>query len=318
MALFSLPAGSKPLKVALLFGPTGVGKTEIIKNLVLNPAYLLPLEIINADSLQVYRYLDIGTAKPAGELLKAVPHHLVDILNPEESFNVGDFIRLADQAVREISRRGKWPFITGGTAFYIKHFILGLPGAPPSEFQVRQRLIERVSSEGLETLYHELQQIDPVYAAKISASDKTRIIRALEVYEASGQPLSAFKLPEASRPGYDFLLLGLERPRAELNARIEQRVGEMFARGLEREVKSLLAQGYTWEAPAMQGIGYKEFCMMGPGCLTLNDIKTLIIKNTRAYAKRQMTFFKALPEINWFHPDEFDSLAVKIKAFWQS
>jgi tRNA dimethylallyltransferase len=296
--------------VILLFGPTASGKSRIILE-VLGQGF----EVINADSQQVYKYLDIGTAKPAKEEMVHIPHHLVDICDPKEQFNAGKFVSKANEIIPRIFSRNKIPLVSGGTGFYIKNFIYGLPPAPPSDPEVRKYIRKKVKARGLETLYKDLCIVDPVYAQKIQENDSLRIIRALEVYEISGKPLSSFQLPEKEREDIVMYKLCLAPGREELYKRIENRVEKMFACGLVDEVRSLIQRGYSTYDPGMKSIGYHEFFLMQLGCFLFQDIKDLIKRNTRHYAKRQITFFKSFDNVSWFHPDDCEGIQKGIKEF---
>jgi tRNA dimethylallyltransferase len=265
--------------------------------------------------MQVYRTMDVGTAKPRAELLERMPHHLIDIVDPDRQFDVGEFVRRADSLSAEISARGKLPVVAGGTAFYLKSFACGLPGTPPRSPALRRELQKELEIRGLPSLYSELSRIDPSYARSISSSDPARVIRALEVYRLSGRMLSSYRLPKALRDAYRFLLIGLKRSREDLHERIDRRVEGMFAAGLREEVKSLLGRGYGWGDPGMKGIGYREFHGMQLGHLTLFGVKEQIKRNTKSYAKRQITFFRALPAAQWFHAQEFGQAVEAIESW---
>jgi len=249
--------------------------------------------------------MDIGTAKPTEELRLKVPHHLIDIKEPDEQFNLGEFIRRADQLVSEIRNRGKIPIVSGGTAYYLKHFIYGLPTSPKADPAVREQLKRELNERGSETLYRELENLDPLSAERIAPGDTYRILRALEVYRSSGKPLSAYPPAASPREGLDCVTVGLYRDREELNRRIDERVDIMIQQGLVDEVKGFISRGYGPNTPGMRGIGYREFFLMREsGCMTLEDVKELIKRNSRRYAKRQMTFFRQLPDVVWVHPEE--------------
>jgi tRNA dimethylallyltransferase len=275
--------------------------------------------------MQVYRGMDIGTAKPGRESRERLPHHLLDIRDPREQFNVGDFVRLAGEACGEIAGRAALPVIAGGTGFYLKNFILGLPDAPPSDGEVRARLKRELEELGAGVLMEELARLDPVSAARIHPHDTYRLSRALEVCRLTGRPLSSFQVsgkvpadPSAppgeeaagpGRPGYRFLIAGLKRSREELYRRVELRCEEMFRRGLREEVEGLFNRGYTPRDPGLRAIGYREFFVdaggpaggagkEGPDYTLSGDtggVQALIVRNSRRYAKRQETFFAALP-----------------------
>jgi tRNA dimethylallyltransferase len=297
--------------IVLLFGPTAVGKTSLLDQI-----FDSSFEVINADSQQVYRYLDIGTAKPPEALLHRIPHHLIGILDPSRQFDVGTFVKKADILVGEIRRRGHMPVISGGTAFYFYHFIFGIPPSPPSDKKTRKRLKDRLQIEGERGLWEELQRIDPESAERIHPRDTQRLLRALEVFETTGRPLSSFRLPTEQRPGLKLLLLGLNRPREELYRRIDERVDQIWEAGLPEEIRGLLAQGCGEADPGMKGIGYREFFQMRrSGELLFPHVKEEIKKNSRRYAKRQLTFFRRIPGVEWFHPDQSESIRARILAF---
>ena len=262
--------------------------------------------------------MDIGTAKPSPELRQRIPHHLVDIRTPDQQYDVGQFVRDADRAAAEISARGRIPLITGGTAFYFYHFLYGLPPAPPSDQAIRAELYRRLTDEGRQTLWAELIRHDPVSAEKLHPNDTQRLVRALEVFYSSGQPLSAFNSAPELRSGYEYLVLGLHRERAELYERINRRVEQMWTEGLADEFQTLLSRGYTAVDPGMRGIGYREFCeMQSAGELLFEDIKSEIKKNSRRYAKRQITFFKRISAAEWFSPADPVKISIRVNQFLQ-
>lgn len=304
------------IPVLLLFGPTASGKTDVLERLFASADTAIPAEVVSADSMQVYRGMDIGTAKPDRQLLSRLPHHLIDIRDIREQFNVGDFVRLADAACSDIARRGLLPVISGGTAFYFRNFLLGLPDTPPSDEGVRQSLKRRLAAEGPDLLYAELAAADPESAGRIHRNDHYRILRALEVYDISGRPLSSFSptektdggdagftgrsAAEPSRPCYRTLTLGLRRPREELYQRIDRRAARMFADGLSAELDRLVAAGYGPEDPGMRAIGYREF-FDEDGQRVGDDaaVQAQVSRDSRRYAKRQLLFFSSLPGIRW-------------------
>jgi len=274
-------------------------------------------EIINVDSVQVYRKLDIGSAKPSPEYLRNLPHHLINIRDYTEQFNTADFVRMADRAVRDIHSRGLIPVLAGGTAFYFKNFCQGFSSeAPGRDDTVRSALEGEADARGLDALWSELQEKDPLYAGKIHRHDRLRIIRALEVCRLTGRTLSSFEQGEEFREEYDYCLIGLERERDELYERIDRRVDIMFREGLADEVRSLIADGAREDDPGMHAIGYGEFFEMERiGCLTLGDTADRIKRNSRRYAKRQLTFFKSLPGVEWCHPGDKEKILKYIERF---
>ncbi len=297
----TLPKGT-PIPVLVLFGPTASGKTAVLERLFAGSGARYPAEVVSADSMQVYRGMDVGTAKPSTELLSRLPHHLIDIRNPDEPFSVGDFVRLADEACRRIAAAGRLPVVSGGTGFYLKNFLLGLSAAPPSDPAVREALGAELAQRGREALREELYAVDPASAERIHAHDEYRILRALEVFRVSGRPLSSFAAaaPAADRPAYRFLVLGIRRPRDELYRLIDERTAAMFRGGLPEEVARLVAAGYGPDDPGLRAIGYREFFAEdGSVSRDLAAVEGLVARNSRRYAKRQITFFSCLRGVAW-------------------
>ncbi len=299
-----------PPPVIVIFGPTAVGKSELLFSL-----FDQRFEIINADSLQVFRHMDVGTAKPSLQSRARLTHHLVDVANPSEQFNAGWFVKAAEALVPSIRSRGNFPVICGGTAFYITSFLYGLPESPPVDPAVREKFRALERQSGPEGLYSLLQQRDPGGAARIQPNDRYRIIRALEVHESTGRSLFSFRWPRTPRADFRFLLIGLEREREELYRRIGERVERMFNEGFLKEVKTLIALGYGPKDPGMRGIGYRELLQMRAGCLTMAGVRDLIARTTRRYAKRQLTFFRAVPDVVWMSPDRPSEVRERIEAF---
>jgi tRNA dimethylallyltransferase len=317
------------IPVLLLFGPTASGKTGILLELF-NSTTDLQAEIISADSMQVYRGMNIGTAKPSAEEREKLPHHLIDIRDISEQFNSGDFVRLADETCVEISSRGKLPVVSGGTGFYLKNFILGLSDAPPGDKITREQLKRELSEKGASSLMEELASCDPVSADRIHINDEYRLLRALEVYRSCGHPLSSFEAnANKSRSKFNFIIIGLSRPREELYQRINSRCTDMFKQGLADEVTSLFKMGYTPDDPGMRAIGYREFFIEtaeerdsstdkhGRWQISqdIDGVQALVAQNSRRYAKRQITFFSGIPNVHWLEPGRDDSeTADKIRA----
>jgi tRNA dimethylallyltransferase len=295
-----------PIPVLVLFGPTASGKTEILGRLAAGRGPWKGIEVVSADSMQVYRGMDIGTAKPTREEQQRIPHHLIDIRNPNEQFSVGDFVRLADECCAAIAGRHALPAVSGGTGFYLKNFILGLPEAPPSDHTIRAALKGELCSHGAAALMEELARVDPVSAGRIHLNDEYRLLRALEVFRLAGRPLSSYaQTGKADREGrYRFLIIGLEWERQELYRRIDQRCAAMFRAGLPEEVARLAALGYGPQDPGLKAIGYREFFVEeAPGLSRVVDdragVETLAARNSRRYAKRQVTFFASIPGVHW-------------------
>jgi tRNA dimethylallyltransferase len=296
-------SSSPPIPVLVLFGPTASGKTNILLRLFGADGLLTQkAEVISADSMQVYRGMDIGTAKPSAEEKAQVPHHLIDIRNPDEQFNAGDFVRLAGEAIIDIARRGAFPVVCGGTGFYLKNLIMGMPETPPSDGAIRAALKQELREKGAAALMEELARCDPASAAKIHLNDEYRLTRALEVLRLSGRPLSSFGLSGegSSLSRCRWMVIGLSRPREELYRRINARCAAMFAQGLPDEVRKLHEAGYTPRDPGLRAIGYREFFVEDgtSGAYRLSGdiagVEALIAQNCRRYAKRQVTFFNSM------------------------
>jgi tRNA dimethylallyltransferase len=282
------------------------------------------MELVSADSMQVYRGMDIGTAKPSPEEQRRFPHHLIDIRNPGEQFNVGEFVRLADECCTGIAARGALPVVSGGTGFYLRNFILGLPEAPPADEGIRATLQEELRVRGAPALMAELALGDPVSAGRIHVNDVYRLLRALEVQRLSGRPLSSFKLSggeSQARVGrYRFLIIGLERERGDLYRRIDERCAAMVRAGLPAEVQALVAQGYGPGDPGLKAIGYREFFgelagdRLGAGPEDLAGVEELVARNSRRYAKRQITFFASIPQVRWVRLSDSTDGAAEVRA----
>ena len=305
---------TKRNKLIFLFGPTASGKTALTEELFCDG-----FQIINADSVQVYKGLDIGSAKPSKELMEKIPHHLVDVLNPDEQFTVGTFLQLGDEAKEKIYTSGDIPVVTGGTAYYFKHFLYGLSEAPTADVAIRAKVEKMLKEEGGANLYKRLSEVDPISAKRININDVYRITRALEVYYQSGRPLSSFTIPNSYRNGIDPLIIGLERDKDELKERIALRVELMFKEGLVDEVRRLMREGAKASWPGMQGIGYREFfTAREKGCSTISSIKSEIITNSKKYAKRQMTFFRSFPNVHWIDAEDKKGAKELIKEYLES
>ncbi|PNU20957.1 tRNA (adenosine(37)-N6)-dimethylallyltransferase MiaA [Geothermobacter hydrogeniphilus] len=301
----------QPLLV--ICGPTASGKT----GLALSLAGQFPVEIISADSRQVYRRLDIGTAKPTAAELSRVRHHLIDLVEPEQPFSVADFVDLANAAIADIAARGQWPLLVGGTGLYIQALTAGLAETPSADPRLRATLEAEAREHGLDRLYRRLQQVDPPTAARLSPNDQVRIVRALEVEALSGRRMSDFQARHAfAEHPFRLLKLGLLQQREHLYRRIEQRVDAMFAAGLVDEVRALLASGCPADVKGLKTIGYQEVMTYLRGDCDLPTAIELVKRNSRRYAKRQMTWFRRDSSIIWVDPErEFVRITELIAEF---
>lgn len=298
-------------KVVFLFGPTAVGKTALLFNV-----FSSGFEVINCDSVQVYRHLDIGSAKATAEEMRRVPHHLIDIRDPWEDFSVGDFLQLADEKVKEIESRGNVPVLCGGTAYYFKHFLYGLSKSPKSDPVIRDRVRELLASNGPQWCHDELMKMDPISGVRIHPNDTYRTTRALEVCLSGQGRLSDFAVPSTVRNGMKVLCLGLKRPKEEIDRRIRMRVDQMFDQGLVDEIRGLVSMGADDQWPGMKAIGYQEFIEgMSTGELDMRAIKEKIVINSIHYAKRQKVFFQSFSDVDWVNPSEEDLIRQKVSAF---
>jgi tRNA dimethylallyltransferase len=301
-------------KIVIIIGPTASGKSD----LALRLAERLDGEIVNADSVQLYRGLDIGTAKPSPELRHRVPHHLIDIADPDQEFSASDFRREAAKAIADIAGRGKRVFIVGGTGLYIRALLQGLVDSPSGAGEVRLELEEEARQHGNEALLGGLAKVDPVTAERLHPNDLVRIIRALEVYRMTGNPISQQRSSHGfSGDYYCALKLGLTVARGELYERIDRRVERMMGDGLVDEVRTLLERGFSPQLKALRSIGYRQICAYLSGEYSLAEGVRLMQRDTRRYAKRQMTWFRNDKEINWVeYSDNFASIYNNVIEFF--
>jgi tRNA dimethylallyltransferase len=281
--------------LVVITGPTGVGKTEVAVLL----ASRFRVEVVSADSRQVYRGMDIGTAKPTGEQRRAVPHHLIDVVNPDERYHAARFRAAAREAISAILARENLPLVVGGTGLYIRALLRGLLPAPPADPEVRRELGLALEREGVQSLHRRLRDVDPEAARCIHPRDPVRIIRALEIHRLTGAPLGMPSHWRQSLPEWRALLVGLTRPRPSLYAALDARVELMVARGLKEETRRLLDAGHSPTLPAMQGIGYRHFSRVIRGPWSEGDAIRAMKRDTRQYAKRQWTWFAREPGIRW-------------------
>ncbi|MBE3520339.1 MAG: tRNA (adenosine(37)-N6)-dimethylallyltransferase MiaA [Firmicutes bacterium] len=282
--------------IVVITGPTASGKSR----LALDLAELFPVEIISADSMQVYRGMDIGTDKPSPDERRRVPHHLIDIKDPDEEWSVREFQERSRRAIEEIRARGRYPMIVGGTGFYIRALLRGFPlddAGPDPIFREEMRRVAR--EKGTQYLHNMLKQVDPETAERVHPNDEKRIIRALEYYKATGKPISLRLKVSPKEATFDALVLGLRWSREELRQRIEARVHQQFKRGFVQEVRNLLEKGYSRDLPSMSGLGYREVTDFLYGLTTEEECKRLICRNTARFAKRQFTWFAREPDMVW-------------------
>ncbi|MHC4111260.1 MAG: tRNA (adenosine(37)-N6)-dimethylallyltransferase MiaA [Planctomycetota bacterium] len=290
--------------MVLILGVTASGKGQLAFGL----AGSLGAEIISIDSMKVYRRMDIGTGKPPKEAREELSYHLIDVVEPSESFSVGTFLELADGAIELIKNRKRSIIAVGGTALYIKALLYGLFEGPGTDEQIRAELRARAEAGGAE-LYRELAEIDPTAAERISPNDTKRIIRALEVYKITGKPISSLqKQFDAEEPLRDWTIIGLRREKAEESKRINARVKRMISAGLVDEIQSLLAENKPLSKQARCAIGYAEIIDYLSGRTTLEDAVELIKKNTRRLAKSQRTWFKTFQNVKWLDIEPEESI----------
>jgi tRNA dimethylallyltransferase len=302
--------------VPFLVGPTGIGKTY----LSILIARKLPVEIVSADSRQIYRFLDIGTAKPAENVLKEIPHHFINFLRPDEYFSAGMFSRLARKVIKQIQQRDRIPLVVGGSGLYVNALIDGFFNLDIRDEKIRLSLRHRLASEGIAVLYAELQDKDPVLAEKITLHDKQRIIRGLEVFMVSGKRLSELQEEESVPADFFPLMYGITSDRKLMYERINRRVESMFEDGLLAEVANLRRQGLSPGVNALNTVGYKEVFNYLDDNSTYEEMVELIKRNSRHYAKRQMTWFNRDERIQWYHvtaQSDYAQLADElVEDFW--
>lgn len=272
-------------------------------------------EIINCDSMQVYRGFDIGTDKPTPEMRKLVPHHLLDVAEASAQFTAADFVRQALAAVRVVEERGRLPFVVGGTGLYLKALLDGLFPGPGRNPELRRRLEREAAEKGLQSLHRQLEDVDPRYARLIGEKDKVRIIRALEVFRLTGMPISEhFENTRSELADFHLLKIGLQLEREELYRMIEERVDRMFERGIVAEVGGLLAAGVEEDAPPFRALGYKHVLAHLKGKIPLDEAKRLTKQETRQYAKRQLSWFRKMTGVSWLAAGDHAALAEFLEA----
>jgi tRNA dimethylallyltransferase len=284
--------------LTVIAGPTASGKSALAVELARRAGG----EIVGADSQQVYRYFDVGTAKPSAEELAAVPHHLISVVDPLEPFSAAEYQRRADVAIAEIASRGRPVFVVGGTGLYLRVLLHGVVEAPGAHPALRAELEALAATEGREEVHRKLAEVDPETAARLPPRDLVRIIRALEIHALTGKTASEFRREHAfAGERYPFRLQVLSPPREALYRTIEARTAAMFEQGLVEEVRALLARGYGNAAP-MRSVGYVQARAFVEGTLTLEEAKQLVAQETRRYAKRQLTWFRKEPGALFVEP----------------
>ena len=287
-------------KLVIVLGPTGVGKSEVAVDLALQ----VDGEIINADSQLVYRYMDIGTAKPPAWVREKAAHHLIDVVDPDGEFNAALYRESALKVIQEITARRQRAIVCGGSGLYLRALTQGLFVGPAKNPEVRSRLETEAQAKGLDVLYERLRRVDPDATHWIHPNDRYRIIRALEVFELTGKGMSRWQKEHGFKESaFELLKIGLNRERQELYSLINQRCDEMIARGLVEEVQGLVKRGFSLDLPALQSVGYRQIGLYLRGGLSLDEAVALIKRDTRHLAKRQLTWFRADKEIRWFHPE---------------
>ena len=307
----------KPL-VAIV-GPTAIGKSRI----GIEIAKILKTEILTADSCQVYREMDIGTDKPSLLERQGVPHRLIDLVLPDQSFNMGDFRRLAKQEISRLHRQGLLPLVVGGTGLYIRGLLRGLCHGPPANWPIRQALRQEATERGWRFLHEKLQKVDPDLAKRLHPNDQPKVLRGLEVYHTLGIPLSKIQHEHRFKETpYPYLLIGLTMDRQNLYRRIETRVEWEIEKGLVQETQSLMQKGYSRNLGSMKGLGYRQFSGYLAGDYSYDEAVRLLKRDTRHFAKRQMTWFRKEPGIHWITLEESEipvqaatRILKKIKGF---
>jgi len=292
-------------KVLVIVGPTAVGKTA----LALEIASRRDSEVVSADSRQVYKYMDIGTAKPTPEELEAVPHHFIDIKRPDEYYSAGQFAGEARSCVREILDKGKLPIVVGGSGLYIRGLVDGFSAPQIADEQVKRNLRHELERDGIAILYKRLCHVDPAAGERLHPTDTQRILRALEVFEISGRPWSEWLKLEARPADFAALCVGLSMEREALYARIERRADAMISAGLVAEVERLRELGYGPEHNALRSVGYQQVLSFLEGEIDADAMLRDIKQKTRNFAKRQLTWFRKDERITWLQPPEENAVA---------
>ena len=296
-------------KIIIIAGPTASGKSALAVKI----AKELDSEIISCDSMQIYRKMNVGTAKVTKEEMDGVIHHMIDIVNPDEDYSVNDYAKQAKHIIDDLHKRGKIPVIVGGTGLYIDSLLYPLTMGAKDD-AVRLKLQEELANFGPEEMHKRLQEIDPQEAEKVHANNTKRVLRALEIYQLTGK-IKSEQEDREKELNYDTLLICLSPERDTLYGRINHRVDVMFLNGLAREVEELINDGYNFDMQSMKAIGYKEFKDYFVNKLTIEEVKDLIKLNSRHYAKRQVTWFKRYEFANWFEDSTDNKIFDLVKKF---
>ena len=286
-------SGSFPLLI--ITGPTGTGKSRLAMHL----AQRWNSEIISADSRQIYRYMDIGTGKPTPEERALIPHHMIDIVEPDQFYSAGEYGKNARSIIDNLLKNKRLPILVGGTGLYIRAVIDGLAPSPPSDPDIKADLLEQIEKRGIRTLHNKLSKMDPKAAKRLHPNDRQRILRAMEVFLITGKRLSDFHRQTLNHPEYLTAFFFINRPRAILYKMINQRVEDMFKQGLKKEVKGLIDKGYTLSHPGLQSLGYGHIYEYIQKKITLQEAKNLMKRDTRRYAKRQITWYRREKRAVW-------------------
>lgn len=307
-------------KIVIILGPTATGKSSLAVRLCKD----FNGSVINADSVQLYKHLNIGTAKLTKKEMDGIKHYMIDVLDPKETFSAAQFRDAAIDKIKEIAAGGKNVFIVGGTGLYVRILTGGIIDAPEPDEKIRAELKERAEKEGIKVLYDELKEVDADSAEKINENDLFRIIRALEIYMATGVQASKIREGHSFKDeSFSYLKIGLSMDRDKLYERIEKRVGKMIAAGLEDEVRGLLKMGYSADLKPLLSIGYKQIMMYIKGEITFDEAVRLIKRDTKRYAKRQLTWFRKEKDILWYDAkklisgDEYELIKEKVACFFK-
>ncbi len=302
-------------KIVIILGPTAVGKSA----LALELAGELKGEIVNADSQQVYRYLDIGTGKPTMAERERVRHHLIDVVNPDQEFNAAMFRHLASEVIHQIDERQRRAIVCGGTGLYLKALTRGLFEGAGQDGQIRRDLETEIAKIGLDSLYRRLAEIDPTVTSTIHPNDRSRTVRALEVYQLTGKPISQWQQEHRfQEQSFEVLKVGLNLARVELYERINQRSAAMIQAGFLDEVRGLVARGYSLDLKPLGSVGYAQMGRVIRGALTIDAALEEMQQETRHLAKRQLTWFRGDKEVRWFHPKQISEILKTLKEFFSS